>query len=858
MKKVLFPLILILLLAVPGLAGDWYVRTKPGGPVGSGAPKWGTGDGTSYENAWTLGPTYPFVVDAAGGATADIFYLVPNDGTAVFFVANTMPGGITKGATYYLKATSTVGTYTLSEEPGGEDIDITSNGSGLYAYIDGYGRLDGGASADATTDTVTIGGSYFGFGNGFNNVPVYIWSTGNLPKRADTGERLTPGMYYICSIGTNYTFKLRDNPSGSAIDLDPTDIGTGTHFISYMNWNAVQPGDTIHLYGTVDATWSQNLGSFYSLKVCKSGTAGNPITIQGESGHRLIGAYNSYAPGGWTQHATVPSIYYRSWTTVGNFYERNSTSQAWGDSNILPRYVSNPPTEHELSLFQPGDWGRTSSGVLYIRPLSTKSPNENYYIIPLTTSIRIETVHNIILKNINTANISVKLAHADNITLDGCNFKIGGVSVIGQCDNLEIKNCSFKEFADGIYLFDGMSPGGFIPTGRNYYATNVSIHDNSFIKTFTQGGPISSVDHHAIGLQDSVNVKVYNNYFERVGTACTYYSSGATNGSIDMYNNYVKSFWVRLGRQDIAMLIPGNPTTVVAWQHGYSNGNTVVIEGITQTGWTALNGSWTVANKTDNTFTVAYDSSGLSHNYNPDTDPGTCKTPSSNILAQPSGAGLDIHGLNSITMTYNIYNNIVCNGPTGLRMGLTGNNGNHKIYNNVIYNCNVGIAFGHNMTTAPQNVDIKNNIIYNPYDWGSGLPVCFIYAGSTANPVDWTVSCDYNGFYKNTGNLIYFRYGGAGLISLDTWKSKMFSGGISPDAHSLTSNPSFINGSGSFTNSNDFCLNTGSPAIKAGTAVGLSRDFHGNRWRNPPSLGAIEYWKIGGKISPRKTAGSNY
>jgi hypothetical protein len=54
-----------------------------------------------------------------------------------------------------------------------------------------------------------------------------------------------------------------------------------------------------------------------------------------------------------------------------------------------------------------------------------------------------------------------------------------------------------------------------------------------------------------------------------------------------------------------------------------------------------------------------------------------------------------------------------------------------------------------------------------------------------------------------------------------------------------------------FNQTGIYQLDLKSPCIKAGTWVGLTSDFLGNKWRNPPSMGAIEYYNIRGTVNPR-------
>ena len=62
------------------------------------------------------------------------------------------------------------------------------------------------------------------------------------------------------------------------------------------------------------------------------------------------------------------------------------------------------------------------------------------------------------------------------------------------------------------------------------------------------------------------------------------------------------------GAKTITGVTLGNPTLITATSHGFSNGDVVVIAGVT--GTTVANGTWTVLYKTTNTFAIALDTTG--------------------------------------------------------------------------------------------------------------------------------------------------------------------------------------------------------------------------------------------------------
>jgi len=135
------------------------------------------------------------------------------------------------------------------------------------------------------------------------------------------------------------------------------------------------------------------------------------------------------------------------------------------------------------------------------------------------------------------------------------------------------------------------------------------------------------------------------------------------------------------------------------------------------------------------------------------------------------------------------------------------------VYNNTVYHCNVNYCI-----TLGDYFILKNNISMNP-----------VLAHTTANAGVLHNIFDLNCYYPATGSLFNYEYHDKTWFQ---WKTL-----TKIDSHSITSNPQFLDAA-----NGDFRLNTGSPCIKAGTNVGLSTDYFGNKFRSTPSMGAIEYY----------------
>lgn len=130
-------------------------------------------------------------------------------------------------------------------------------------------------------------------------------------------------------------------------------------------------------------------------------------------------------------------------------------------------------------------------------------------------------------------------------------------------------------------------------------------------------------------------------------------------------------------------------------------------------------------------------------------------------------------------------------------------------------------------TAKTNNVYFRNNIFSNATEsivWFSQL-----------NDIS-DVTIDYNDLYQSSGNI--------GMIAstsynnLGNWRNAS-----KQDTHSISANPTFVN-------ANDFHLLSTSPAVGAGKSVGLTTDYDGLTFKNPPSIGAYEY-------DPKGTGSSN-
>jgi hypothetical protein len=152
------------------------------------------------------------------------------------------------------------------------------------------------------------------------------------------------------------------------------------------------------------------------------------------------------------------------------------------------------------------------------------------------------------------------------------------------------------------------------------------------------------------------------------------------------------------------------------------------------------------------------------------------------------------------------------------------------IYNNTFYGVDPNLVSPYMsfiFLHAGSNSVIKNNIFYNNINPAVNSTFSCLNVASDAG----TVTSDYNLFYVlSATRLLNWKGTSYSKSQLATYKSVK-----AQDTHSPNpANPLFVS-------SSDYHLQSGSPAIDAGIGVGLTTDYDGNTYHNPPSIGAYEY-----------------
>jgi hypothetical protein len=158
------------------------------------------------------------------------------------------------------------------------------------------------------------------------------------------------------------------------------------------------------------------------------------------------------------------------------------------------------------------------------------------------------------------------------------------------------------------------------------------------------------------------------------------------------------------------------------------------------------------------------------------------------------------------------------------------------IYNNVFYghnttkttNCyQIHIDKSTEASLPSTNITIRNNIFYTTTTNDSG-GLC-VYCVTGVDPAQ--IALDYNIYYRvnNTVRVIQVGTTTYNMTQLATIRST-----YNWETHGKFADPTL-------TSSVDYHLLAGSPAISAGYNVGLSTDYSGASWGNPPSMGIYEY-----------------
>jgi hypothetical protein len=196
------------------------------------------------------------------------------------------------------------------------------------------------------------------------------------------------------------------------------------------------------------------------------------------------------------------------------------------------------------------------------------------------------------------------------------------------------------------------------------------------------------------------------------------------------------------------------------------------------------------------------------------------------------GAGISFYG-SSVTGNVTIASNIIDQTESGACIRFydaASATSDMYLYNNVFLNDTYGYVFYNTFgIAAGGKLTAKNNVFAR---LASGA-LTYWYLGT----ISGTFTCDYN-IYWNTSTASPF-YTAASAQTLDQWVALGYDTN-SPNGTDESLDPTFTNAGGSYLLDTDFSLTVGSPAINAGTDVGIITDYFDNDRVGDYDIGAIE------------------
>jgi uncharacterized repeat protein (TIGR02059 family) len=404
------------------------------------------------------------------------------------------------------------------------------------------------------------------------------------------------------------------------------------------------------------------------------------------------------------------------------------------------------------------------------------------------------------------------------LKLDGDNLTGNGAVYMHYRGNVSVHHCTIVDFNYTGVIFEGENSWNSQPVT---FSSGNKIYNNTITNCHggTGGGNIritgqtaceihdNIVDGRTRSMQNSVTLSnnkettIYNNTFYTLnnrGTAFNFvFEIWDTWGGLEIRNNTfngggtidVGGHYTYKGSSAFGVSIHNNEMILPALE--MYNSSEVI--GITVESWTTLNDIYIYSNHIKNfgtgiQVTFGMNAGGTASNFyiynNIFENVGYSDTQGgSSAIGFIYQAGVAVATWNNI----NIMNNVIKAGGSS---------------------SNIGIRY--HVTGATTNLSIKNNIIAG---FGTRAINFANEGGSLSN-----LQIANNIFYNNSAT-----------INL---------GGITPSSY--TSTPNYTSDP-LFVSATDFHLQSGSPAIGKGVAIsGVTTDYAGNSYKNPPSIGAYE------------------
>ena len=220
-----------------------------------------------------------------------------------------------------------------------------------------------------------------------------------------------------------------------------------------------------------------------------------------------------------------------------------------------------------------------------------------------------------------------------------------------------------------------------------------------------------------------------------------------------------------------------------------------------------------------------------------------------NEVYDNQGAGISLEIVSYSTVSYNlVYNNNATGDEWGIRVydwyATTAPVRYNRIYNNVVYgNAYGGIHISGSYTEAANRCignEVKNNIVVG--NGTSGGQLNAEYGGEN----DGTMGSG-NVYLNNALGPEQYHFIGWGHATFKQTYAAWYAAYPAANGNTVQGDPLFVNASTS-----DFRLSPPSPAINAGTNVGLTSDYEGNHvpFGLAPDIGAYEYHSGFLKLQP--------
>jgi hypothetical protein len=477
----------------------------------------------------------------------------------------------------------------------------------------------------------------------------------------------------------------------------------------------------------------------------------------------------------------------------------------------------------------------TSGDIIHIKAGTNLVPTQ--VAIPVGISIDGDGVTSILkCDEASYSYTATLLLHSNNEGTDGAQFirnvKFDGDSYtaslcvhINRRSNVKVYNCTFINFKYGALVISGSATSNAAPT---IYATGNEVFNNTFTDC---AGYYNNVGYGEVAIGGQDGLLIYNNIIDQStrtpdqNAKCIGYWNSGFNKNVKIHNNSMyHSSSINGNTWDFAIELTNN----LGGMEIYNNVMTGAIDGDFQYKGTSAYSLYVHDNEIYRPTRTDIPQAGIrlenhcsdvwimrNHFYNIDKG----------IMISAGAHADDI--ISNIYMQYNIFDNIGQLTTAWMSTPIYFYSGDgclgsvHNIYidNNVFVGF-TGNGGGRIAITLPSDksisyVYVRNNIFQGwDYTYLAG-------SGSQGG------SCNY--FYVQN-NIMYQN----GASNLPYWTNSYTVANQTIANNILATNPLF-------NSKVDFNLQSGSPAIHAGTNVGLTRDFRGASIIGVPDIGAYEY-----------------